>query len=395
MLLATQAHAFDYQIDCDEAKRLTGYSIAPGADDSTICAAYNSKGLKCYDSASNQNEQEDSIYLTDPMDTYYSNRSGRYKLSRLREVVTAALEDGSDPYIALAIMSLENPLTGSEASEDYARNYGNPPIDGPGAASAIGCKSIKKDGITELRNRSATLSEWRVSDLPTRQLFKIFADNFAITSPVSDPALRDKVLAQIAAGEAPDSGCYFWFLGGEADWTANPNDQVNENKLKAERAILHSLLGARYMSKKMEYVRDLISKGKGLWATTDTWYKYGHTSTYRLAIIAQGYNGHGTYGRGEFANNCQDGINMAEKPLYGAGAMHLALNVFLGNQQIRDFVDSESTRLKLPAPTSLLCSVMGSGRHLIAPESFANIQRRIIKPREATFCSKHTHTYNW
>jgi len=385
--------SLEYGLKCDDNGGLIQFSIISNNSDILTCDSYISQGMKCFDTKTKINKEEGWIDLKDPVENYYSNRSGRYKLAGLREVLKYALLQGFDPYIALAITAVESPQIYNGNNEYYRYSWGNPPVDGRGGADALGCSRLQSGQDFNLVNKTKDLVNIKIGSNNNPVLF--IYRNTELTStfgPVQDLDELNDVLINLKSGKRVQ-GCYFWVTGTTVDHTKYVNSET-EKIYKEETAAIRSQLGAIYMRKKIIYVRDLIKKGKGVWVKNADWInKNSKNKFFVLSMIAQSYNGYGKLGNTTESvdNNCLQGMNMSEAPIYGAGVMHLALNMYQANSEIRQMVDEEIKAQAIVKMPSQLCESFGKGYHIIDPRSFANIQKQIMSKK--TSCPNISFNY--
>ncbi|MBT4760291.1 MAG: hypothetical protein HOO06_01220 [Bdellovibrionaceae bacterium] len=369
---------FDYKLTCSNNGQMTDLDrVTERLSQSCI---KNKNGVPgCLDTKGGLDTSEGWIDLQDGMKSYYSNRSGKYSIEMLKEVIRYSLNEGFDPFVALAIVSMESPQIYKGRTDQYRNSWGNPPVDGPAAASAVNCIRIGKGDIGEIpvSNRNSSLTEIVINTQGERLLFSM--NNIGMTStfgPVRSNAEVQEILKKVKKNKAP-KGCYFWVSGVMVDHIKfNPD---TEHLYKEENSKIRSQMGILFMKKKFNHVRHLISMDKGVWVKTQTWKDKHENPYYQMSMMAQSYNGYGTLGVTEGLDNmCLNGMNMSENPIYGSGVMHLALNMYLGNSDIHLMIDEVVVEEGLSNRTSEFCKYLGQGEHHINSKSFLGVQQNIL-----------------
>ncbi len=109
-----------------------------------------------------------------------------------------------------------------------------------------------------------------------------------------------------------------------------------------------------------------------------------------LANDIQMFNGRGRLGATESVNNdCFSGIDMAQRPLYGARAVDLLLNSVMVNVAIQNLISQASQEFYLPV-SSVLCRKLGPGNHALSRTLFFDLQKRFLlghEPERRKACS--------
>ena len=353
--------AVNYQIWCQEGS-LTIFSGKSGSADQQQCLSYKNQGmLSCGDSKSKL--QTEGLMLKSPVDSYFSSRGGIYSTLELRGIIRKAINEGIDPYLALAISTVENPATVGEKDRGYPIDYGRPPIDQTGVIGLANCHWVGGN----LENGDDVIPEFdlghgsvREDGMPThRSLFEV--------EPNNEPGMSPFVylVGDVGAGKQRSQ---------------SQKCQIIVNHYNGNYSDLYGTFATAFITQKFAAARS-FGFVKGI---KDPYLK--------MSSIVQSYNGYGRVGRSEkVRNSCIQGIDMKRQPLYGAGVMDLYLNMFVANSDVRNLVEQETKAMKPARVPNFLCEGLGSGKQEINPAVFAGIQHSFLDDRSA--CPNHAYGF--
>lgn len=294
------------------------------------------------------------IELTYTLTGPNSNRSASdYMRSEIESMVEAAMAEGVDPYLVLAVSVMENPPLKSRLSAYMERRSqrGSPPVDGSTLAHNLQCHTQEKpEKVIYPKSKSGHswhesqvavyLKPTGVANLPglqgKGQPYYLCSRSNAI--PHGAPLLFEKF-------KSPQGYCCLELRTNE-DLT--PSDEKNA---------IADHFGSMVLKSK---VVNRISTDKN------------------LSLSIQYYNGIGCIGCTEkFKNDCLHGMHMKDRPIYGAQTADLMLNMFMNNPEINEIVLATQRRLRVPVVSSF-CLEKGAGTHRIDKNRFWDEQYKFL-----------------
>jgi hypothetical protein len=312
-----------------------------------------------------------------------------------KDIAKNAVDQGLDPYLAMAVVLMENDPT-EETFQGYAANYGSIPVDGYPAYSFLGCMLDRKspDGHlvkpNELAAYQAEKDEARAAALREAILSPFPADvrpfaEYELNCDKSCPGrmVRQRMVPDLdMSGGAPNTETRAFCTtndhralahGGSPEFTmkneVNPSECcVNVHVPAGEGDVypseVYTALGAAVIKSKV--TRNLKPGGDS------------------LSFAIQRYNGLGIFGSTEHVNSsCMGGLNMAKTPVYGARTADLMVTSLMNNHVLQQLVSQALHGRKLP---SVFCQSQGAGSHAVDGRQFLEEQKRYLAGRAA--CQK-------
>lgn len=111
-----------------------------------------------------------------------------------------------------------------------------------------------------------------------------------------------------------------------------------------------------------------------------------------LSLDIQKYNGLGVIGSTEgLDNKCLIGLNMKQRPYYGARAADLIINSLLSNDEIKTLIQENTQNISKSIP-SILCQKLGIGTHQIDKNQFLIQQKDFLlsnRVEQEQFCKSY------
>lgn len=376
--LATQASfAYEYEITCHN-KQLVNFENSGVDQNSDECKAFIANGfLKCFDSKKT-NQSSEVMTISTPNDHYYqSKESNRYSRKTIQAIVDSAVKGGNDPYLTLSIVITENPPTVSgkkggffDNTQMYADSYGTIPLDAIAVADTMNCDRVQTgfgNGLMQLQN-GGKLKQF-----------------------VIDPAGVEKTVCmnnQFTAGE----GAYFY-----VEKNPKPTDCCMKVKADSAGFVTRStrrneeadvLLDTDLKNKVMDTLAQKYMSNR--FAAAQSRVADQRTPQSKMAMVAQAYNGYGSFGASEAMNNrCLHKIKMGKSPVYGAGTSEIMLNSLMNNSEVEKMVADSLKKHKKAHPVSHLCNSYGSGTHKVDGYVFTNLLEDYLGERKT--CSNYTN----
>lgn len=351
--------AYKYDLRCQDKKMVwlnTGEKPPPSSE----CQTFLKNGFaKCYDTKKAPSAAN-TITLSTPNDQYYkSKESDKYDRKAIQEIIHSAVISGNDPYLALSLVIIENPpLVDSPHDDDYARSYGNIPIDKIGIADVFNCDAQQES-------------------FDSKKSIKTYINKGDLREFNIDPREPQKIIC-LQAGAKVGSAPAFGILRTPNEKYCCAKIRIKMNLQTADHAAskrLRSYLANQYIEKRFKY-------GVGRSQHRDS-------PAERMAVIAQAYNGYGTFGASEkMKNSCLSKVDMGKTPVYGAGVSETMLNSIMNNSEIKKMVD-DSTRAVGHKPSSYLCQAYGDGDHKISGYVYTGLLKRYIGSK--AHCTRHTY----
>lgn len=352
--------AYKYDLRCQDKKMVwlnTGEKPPPSSE----CQTFLKHGFaKCYDTRKASSSPQ-TMTISTPNDQYYeSKESDKYDRKAIQEIIQAAARSGNDPYLALSLVLVENPpLIDSPHDDGYAKHYGQIPVD--------------KIGIADIFNCDAQIESFNSAKAMRTYINKGELREFNI-----DPRAPQRMVCLTLGaktGSAPNFGII-----------TKPNDKYCCAKVRLN--INAKPGGDPVASKRMrtyfsnEYIKRRFNSGLRRAESQDT-------PAEKMAMIAQAYNGYGTFGATEkMANKCLTGVDMGRTPVYGAGVSETMLNSVMNNSEIKKMVD-DATRAAGAKPSSYLCEAYGNGDHKISGYAFTGLLKGYVGSRSN--CPRHSY----
>jgi len=359
------ASAVDLEIKCKN-QELVSANIVKNEKSERACQYFMDHGLSCFDTSKKLASSKTMSFFM-PVDSVYQNRSSNQVVrGDLEEIVELSLLNGVDPYIATSIKFIESPSLLTATDNSYSKIFGLLPVDAIAAQETMGCVSNNK--ILEKQRG--------------KEEFFILPDADAVGT---------FCLLNDAPGAADNPVFGFTNASSEvvAEWAPLRNSGINmkevgnfmlknkmEDLLDAKRAFLEDRAKKIYSNpksccRKVKYPskedpKKLFTHFKSLLAI-----KYIKDKTQKMpksiaarakndreqtAFAVQSFNGYGKLNITErVSNKCMNGLNMREKPLYGAGAMDLVTNLLLTNAGFNEIVEEKKKKLGLQSVPFYLC----------------------------------------
>ncbi|MGZ3741686.1 MAG: hypothetical protein ACXVB9_20080, partial [Bdellovibrionota bacterium] len=310
-------------------------------------------------------------------------------------IAKASLAQGLDPYLAMAVVLMENDPS-EELYHNYASNYGVIPVDGYPAYSELGCladRSSKEGKIVSDEDR-ATYANARLAlikggrnesiadDLLNDILNRYPAEQrpFAKSDIKCDSSCPGRFVKQkkvpefdLSGGEESVSRIFCSPKGGELVHGA-PAELTPEKSIDPGRCCLTM----KVPKAKPFYVADAYSYlgAMEILQKVTRNLKPGGDS---LSFAIQRYNGLGVFGATEkMKSDCLSGIDMRMTPVYGARTADLMVSSLMANKTLQQVVSQALADKPLP---SVLCRSKGPGDHTIDTDEFFHEQKAYLSGR--------------
>jgi len=406
IFISSMSFGLDIKVQCKNGG-LESFSISKNSESEDICEIFKTHQLECFDTSKLAKDSH-LMSFTLPVDSIYRNRSSE-SVSKLDidELVELSLLNKMDPYLVGAIKFVEHPPTSSSKraeldSSSYQRIYGRLPIDASGAVAAMNC--FVKDGKLQKKTKTPNMI-----NLPKgNELGKICilndnpdtADNPVLTFLDKDSKIFNEQDAPLRNNGVSSGDVYSYMEKiGEKDFFKAKEKFLLEISLGKFRSSGSCCIDVRYDSKS-DYGKT-ISQVKSTLALihlrdkTKTIPKRvnvaGKSKDELVALKIQGYNGYGVFGSTEsVGNSCLKGIKMGDRPVYGAGTMDLAINMFLLNTRFNEVVREKKKSLGIESTPFLLCENR-DGVAEINSLSFAQLQKTYLESQKS--CPSRTFDY--
>ncbi|MES2802500.1 MAG: hypothetical protein V4654_08420 [Bdellovibrionota bacterium] len=351
--------AYKYDLRCQD-KKMVWLNAGEKPPPSSECQTFLQNGFaKCYDTHKAATSSQ-TMTISAPNDQYYKNKeSNKYDRKAIQEIIQSAARFGNDPYLALSLVLIENPPLVDGADDIYTSFYGQIPIDKIGVADVFNCDSQmesfdSKKSIRTYINKEKELREFNI-----------------------EPRAPQKIIC-LAPGVRAGSAATFGIAQAPNDKYCCAKIRTNLNMRTQDPATLQRIRS--YLAN--VYIKKRFETGAKRAGQIDT-------AAEKMAMIAQAYNGYGTFGASEkMANQCLTGVNMRKTPVYGAGVSETMLNSVMNNSEIKKMVD-DATRAAGAKPSSYLCEAYGNGDHKISGYAFTGLLKEYVGTRRN--CPRHTY----
>ena len=378
--------AFEYQFQCRDQKLLGFTSSTEKTEECQIFLAAGFK--KCYDS-SRRNSSESKITISTPNDQYYkSKQSDQYSRALVTEILSKAIEQGSDPYLYLAITILENPpiIEKPEAHPDpdvkivsradYESQYGQIPMDLPAVADIMECrkKLIPGEFGAHAYMNTGELKKFILDQNGEDHFLCLNSRLWPGAHPmlgIFDSAEQYRCCAKIKVDASRIA-------------MAEPRSMIAKHN-GVHSKTLTDQAGKQFLSQvASSYIKRRFAGAQRRSAIISN-------PAEKLAMIFQAYNGYGIIeANGELlGNNCFTWMDFSKMPVYGAGIAEIMMNSLMNNSEIKSIVDKLLVSTKKTAPVSYLCAVYGDGVHSISSYAFSDLLGKYLGDRIQ--CPKHTN----
>lgn len=361
LLLGTNlaSAAYKYDLRCQDKKMVwmnTGEKPPPSQE----CATFLKGGFaKCYDTHKNPSAPN-TITISTPNDQYYkSKESDKYDRKAIQDIIRSAVLSGNDPYLALSLVVVENPPLVDNVKDDvYTKFYGNIPIDKIAVADVFNCDAQQET-------------------YDSKKSIKTYINKGEVRELNIDPKESQKVIC-LQPGAKVGSPPTFGVFNTPSNKYCCAKVRIKMNLQTADHEASKRLRS--YLAN--EYIEKRFRTGVKRASEQDT-------PAEKMAMIAQAYNGYGTFGASEkMANSCLSKINMGKTPVYGAGVSETMLNSLMNNSEIKKMVD-DATRSAGQKPSSYLCQAYGDGDHKISGNAYTGLLKRYIGLK--AHCPRHTY----
>jgi len=365
-LLVSVTWAVDLEIRCKN-QELISTDIIKNEKSERACEYFKDHGLACFDTSKNLSSSKKMSFFM-PVDTVYQNRSSN-QVSRndIEEIVELSLLNGVDPYMTTAVKFIESPSSVNDSNNYYPRIFGLLPTDAIAAQASMGCisndKSLEKkkdrEKILILPNADSVGTFCLLNDTPDSADNPVLGFTNAKLDVVIEPntPLRNAGLTFRDVSTFQEKNKVEDFYDAKDAFLKDRSQRINSDpkgcctkvkyssKEDPKKLFTHfrSLLGIKYIKDKTEKMpRSIAAK-----ASNDR---------ERAAFAIQSFNGYGKLNITERVNNkCLDGLDMKEKPLYGAGAMDLVTNLLLVNTGFNEIIEEKKKKLGLKSVPFYLC----------------------------------------
>lgn len=450
------SHAYEIQVQCGDDGKLISRQVKSPLDplqnlrlgqDFELIKRINSSSNTClrsqYDPTLAQSSKGDEIQLYSLANSRARNFSSRSQLpsswfdkSVISEIASAAIKNKIDPYVALAIVAIEqrqvfagehpissssiratlhnstaldqlNCRTRSVSIDDLNRN-GLTPIDvhsiGEYLKKQDSCDSIEDDlqnkrcirkivepqilrGLPEERREKIE----HISNCYTNKKCKLVDGmkgpmvNVDLTPPLTSSLSKPKTaitactdgpvslrsISLLSGSSLPEKKCCFQITINSSQSNYVTKNGFNSHIVKQLKAELT-----------LRFIRSQLNQNAKL--------AKGVTGERKISLILQQYNGLGRMP--QRIGSCLGGLNMAERPVYGATVADVAYHLFMNNQEINSMLEalySQSGEKKY----DFICATLGPGKHKIDSMNFVRQQSEFLRgdsssPERRLACTK-------
>lgn len=420
---------FEYQLSCHNGKLKS--IVTSALESSKDCKAYSDLGLEnCLDS-SKKNKNPKAISINMPIDGYYSNRQNdNYDKSRIEDIIAFSIKNDLDPYLVLANTIVENPPLIRSGRDYYSIMYGAIPIDAIGVADYFGCQAVtvkvnnftKKELLSPIRAKTATIDA-------NGRMQKLCLDDFShgeharlLLNCESETkcCISAKIYFSDELIEKRKRRAFKQKMQEQADKLVGdyqkkklegPNSVTEEDYKKLETQVMTLLYDTEPTEEDLKELGDssdcigltedqnkiVLDQAAAFYIKNKYEYAMANktqdlSSPYeKLAMLAQAYNGYGTFGATEkMKNECLTGVNFAIAPVYGTGVADIMLNALMANSEIREIVQNKLKQKNKTELTSYLCkSFNKEGVVKVSPYGFSQLTSQFMQERSK--CPKHSY----
>lgn len=398
--VAPFASAVDLELKCKN-NRLVSAEVIENEKSKRACDHFTSHGLTCFDTSKKLASSKTMSFFM-PVDTVYQNRSSNQVVREdLAELVELSLQNGVDPYVVTAVKFIESPSIPNTSY--YPRIFGLLPTDAIAAQSSMGCvknnnslekQSDKKKETFTLPNADSTGTVCLLNGPPETADNPVlsFADSSSQIFVEKEIPLRNKGVAESDVGSYASKYKIEDIILAKHLFLEERAKSIHQNpkgcciqvkyssKEDPKKLFTHfrSLLGVKYIKEKTEKMpKPIASRARN--------------DREKAAFAVQSFNGYGKLNVTERVNNkCLSGLNMGQKPLYGAGAMDLVTNLFLVNSGFNEIVEEKKRKLGLDSVPFYLCREK-TGPLTIDSLEFAKLQKEYLS--EQKDCPERSFDY--
>jgi len=289
--------------------------------------------------------------------------SDSYSRDALSKMVELAVQNDVDPYLAVAVLLMENPPTSSNKSKNYTTLYGQLPIDETAVYKELQC--YVPIANPEAKTVAGTYYSICKGDKDCTGVIKKSGQGPDYLHPHSTNA--HELCSGICSTSASGGSAGFYDLTKqvyqEGRWTdddyLNPADKCCCIKSDFSVDDSRNLIAINYLKSNVQ----IHIKGDK-----------------NLSYSLQRYNGLGCFGckgENEVKNACFNGLNMGERPVYGARIADIMLNMLMPNKRISDLVINAESKFQKKSVNSF-CLESGEGAQTLDNRKFWDQQHSFL-----------------